>query len=79
MRRADLRQQLADLIVLLEVGCGYEHCVIKPRPRPRWQERREGLGVCICTPPDIAMYLRAMARAIKGYRWEEDKEEGKQP
>lgn len=71
MHRADLRQQLATLIEQLEHGCGYEHCVI--RPRPAWQERKKGLGVCICTPPDMALRLRTLARAIKGYRWEDEK------
>lgn len=71
MRRADLRQQLAALIEQLEYGCGYEHCVIKPGPswRRGWEEEREGLGNCICTPPDMALRLRTLARAIKGYQW----------
>lgn len=73
MRRADLRQPLTDLIAQLEHGCGYEHCVIRPHPRKAWRDSANMPRQCTCTPPDIALRLRTLARAIKGYRWEDDK------
>lgn len=75
MRLSELQRQLTALIQLIEYGCGHEYCMMKPGPswREDWPSSPDRFPrPCQCTPPDIQLRLRTLARSIKGYQWEQE-------